>query len=61
MISKLDDGIGKVVEAISDKGILNETIIFLFSDNGAPTIGPLNNFGSNYPLKGVSIIFVVFI
>lgn len=57
MISKLDDGIGRVVEAIRDKGVLNETIIMFFSDNGAQTIGPFNNFGSNYPLKGVSSTF----
>lgn len=57
MISKLDDGIGKVVEAIKEKGMMGETIILFYSDNGAPTRGLFNNFGSNHPLKGVSSNF----
>lgn len=52
MISKLDEGIGKVVEALKGSKALKDTIILFYSDNGAPTIA--GNAGSNYPLRGVS-------
>lgn len=54
MVSKLDESVGKVVEALRDKNILNETIILFFNDNGAPTSGMFSNYGSNYPFRGVS-------
>lgn len=54
MISKLDESVGKVVEALKEKEILNNTIIVFYSDNGAPSAGLFDNSGSNYPLKGVS-------
>jgi arylsulfatase B len=54
MISKLDESVGKVVEALKEKNILNDTIILFYSDNGAPSEGLFDNSGSNHPLKGVS-------
>lgn len=54
MMSKLDESVGKVVQALSKKEILNNTIIMFLSDNGAPSKGMHNNAGSNYPLRGVS-------
>lgn len=53
MISVLDDGIGTVVTALKNKGVLANTIIFLYVDNGAGTKGAQGNYGSNYPLRGV--------
>ena len=56
MISVMDRGVGEVVQAIKQKGIMENTIIVFYSDNGAPTLGIHSTKGSNYPLKGVSFI-----
>lgn len=53
MISKLDEGVGKVVSALQEEGLLENSIIFFMSDNGAPSAGMYDNSGSNYPLRGV--------
>lgn len=57
MISKLDQCVGDVVEALDRKGMLENSIIMFMSDNGAPTIGVYATTGSNYPLRGVIVIF----
>lgn len=49
MVGCLDDAIGKIYEALSIKGILDDTIIAFTSDNGA-IAG--EGFSSNYPLRG---------
>lgn len=56
MIYKMDQGIGKVFLSLKKKGILENTIVLFYSDNGAPTQGLFANAGSNYPLRGVSIL-----
>lgn len=53
MISKIDDSVGTLVEALESKGMLQNSIIVFISDNGAPTIGTFRNWGSNYPLRGI--------
>ncbi|XP_066922224.1 arylsulfatase B-like [Clytia hemisphaerica] len=50
MMSKLDDAIGQVHQALEEKGILDNTIIIFTSDNGAIST---EGFSSNYPLRGV--------
>jgi arylsulfatase A-like enzyme len=55
MTARLDESVGQIVSALSDKGILDNTIIVFLTDNGAPTIGVLQNWGSNWPQRGVSI------
>lgn len=57
MISVLDRGVGQIVKAVKEKGIMDNTIIMFYSDNGAPTVGMHATAGSNYPLKGVSTGF----
>lgn len=53
MVSKVDDSMGKIVDALGNKNMLQNTIIVFISDNGAPTIGETQNWGSNYPLRGL--------
>lgn len=53
MVSKLDESVGKVIESLERNDMLENSIILLMSDNGAPLEGMYNNSGSNFPLKGV--------
>nr|CAD7396197.1 unnamed protein product [Timema poppensis] len=53
MVCKLDESVGRVVEALRKSNMLDNSIIVFLSDNGAPTVGIHANKGSNYPLKGV--------
>lgn len=53
MVSVLDDSVGRLVEAIDRKGILDNSIIVFVSDNGAPIQAVFNNSGSNFPFRGV--------
>ena len=48
MVSAVDDGVGKVLKAIEENGIDEQTIIVFLSDNG----GARNNASSNAPLRG---------
>ena len=59
MVSKMDDSVGQVVEVLHQKQMLNNSIIVFVSDNGAPSVEVFQNWGSNYPLRGVSAVLVV--
>lgn len=54
MVSMLDRSVGKVMAALREKRMLENSIVVFMSDNGAQTQGIHANHGSNYPLKGVS-------
>lgn len=48
MTYSLDRAIGKIINALKQQGLLENTLIFFLSDNG----GAHNNQSSNLPLKG---------
>ncbi len=54
MISKLDEGVGRIIDALQSEGMLKNSIVLFLSDNGAPSVGMYDNSGSNFPLRGVS-------
>ncbi|GLH05221.1 Uncharacterized protein GBIM_10824, partial [Gryllus bimaculatus] len=57
MLTELDESVGKVVQALEQKRMLENTLILFMSDNGAPTFGIYQNWGSNYPLRGIKDTF----
>ncbi|KZC04356.1 Arylsulfatase J [Dufourea novaeangliae] len=52
MLTKLDESVGRVVEALRKKGMLKNSIIVFSTDNGGPPAGFNLNAGSNWPLRG---------
>ena len=48
MVSAMDDAVGKIVNALKEEELIENTIIVFSSDNGAPS----HRYGSNYPLRG---------
>jgi arylsulfatase A-like enzyme len=62
MMWKLDESVGKVVAAFEKRNMLKNTRIVLLTDNGAPTlnVGVWRNWGSNYPLRGVGGMAILF-
>jgi arylsulfatase A-like enzyme len=46
MVTAMDEGIGQILSALKDKGVVDDTFVLFFSDNGAG-IG-----GDNQPLRG---------
>jgi len=48
MLVSMDDGIGRVIQALKDNGVYENTLIVFLSDNGAPN----NSRASSAPLRG---------
>lgn len=54
MVDAMDEGIGLVIDALKEKGVLDNTLIFFLSDNGGtyPEEWMKNNtWASNYPFR----------
>ena len=53
MMSAMDDGIGRTLEALRAEGLEEDTLIFFLSDNGGPIMaGTTINGATNTPLRG---------
>lgn len=52
MLTKLDESVGHVVEALRKRGMLKDSIIVFSTDNGGPPAGFNLNAASNWPLRG---------
>ena len=50
MLYEVDTAVGRIVSALNDKQILNNTVIVFSTDNGGPY-----PTASNWPLRGVSV------
>ncbi|XP_029177441.1 arylsulfatase B-like isoform X2 [Nylanderia fulva] len=53
VVTTLDESVGRVIDALRRADMLKNSIIVFMSDNGAQTEGILQNYGSNYPLRGL--------
>jgi arylsulfatase B len=49
MLAHLDDGVGRVLEKLRDRGLEKQTLVVFLSDNGGPT---RELTSSNLPLRG---------
>lgn len=56
-VSILDDSVGKVVNALKENQMLENSVILFFCDNGATIEIEHSNGGSNSPFKGVRKLF----
>ena len=48
MMKTVDEGVGRVLDKLKAKGVMENTLIFFLSDNG----GDINKGGTNGPLRG---------
>lgn len=55
-VRQLDESLGKIIAKLAEREMLEKSLILFLSDNGGATSGPYNNTGSNWPLRGVSIV-----
>lgn len=53
MLDAMDASVGKVVEALGDRDMLDNTILLFLSDNGGKPWGAQSNRASNFPLRGM--------
>ena len=53
MLHELDVSVGRVVKALEEKGMLENSIVVFTTDNGGPAAGFDLNHASNSPLRGV--------
>ncbi|KAJ1528578.1 hypothetical protein ONE63_006982 [Megalurothrips usitatus] len=53
MVHRLDESVGRVVEALRRRNMLRNSVIVFSTDNGGPAEGFNINAASNWPLRGV--------
>lgn len=59
MVRHLDISVGRIIEKLAEKNLLENSVILFFSDNGAQTVDAFANSGSNWPLRGVTTSFTL--
>ncbi|XP_060801900.1 arylsulfatase B [Amyelois transitella] len=52
IVNHIDLSVGRIVRALAETNMLDDTMIVFVSDNGAPTVGEMANWGVNLPLRG---------
>ena len=52
MVYRLDKNVGKILKAIEDEGLEENTFVVFMSDNGGPSVDPISNGSINAPLRG---------
>ncbi|KAK9872817.1 hypothetical protein WA026_019601 [Henosepilachna vigintioctopunctata] len=51
-VRHLDDSVGKIVEKLQQRNMLQNSVVVFMADNGAQINGRFKNAGSNFPLRG---------
>ena len=52
MVAYLDEGVGKIVDALAGSQMWEDTLWFCQSDNGGPSFTGDNHTANNWPLRG---------
>jgi arylsulfatase B len=52
MVTELDMSVGEVISALGKRGMLQNSIVILSTDNGGASGGLNLNLSSNWPLRG---------
>jgi len=52
MVNMLDDVVGDVADALKARGLWNNTVFLVWSDNGGPIYQNGSSGANNYPLRG---------
>lgn len=60
MVSELDKSVGRIINTLSKNKMLEKSVILFTSINGAANGGDETNYGSNFPLRGVLFIFLLY-
>ena len=57
MVHEMDRSVGRVVTALKNNNMLENTIIVFSGDNGGAVNGYGGNMASNWPLRGVNHLY----
>ncbi|WP_209331823.1 sulfatase-like hydrolase/transferase [Lunatimonas salinarum] len=52
MVYRLDQNVGKMLDALQSEGLEENTLVVFLSDNGGPTVDPIANGSINAPFRG---------
>ncbi len=52
MVHRLDQNVGKILQALKEENLEQNTVVVFMSDNGGPCAAPISNGSVNAPLRG---------